>query len=140
MAAQNNAMNARLQLLGIRHHGPGSAALLVKALDALDPACVLIEGPSEGDALIQHVADPGLKPPVAILLHAVEDAKLASFMPFAEFSPEWQARRGALEHKRPVRFIDCPAAVSLALKKEEQAKEDGAAAKPEGPTSDALDM
>ncbi|HEY4358056.1 MAG TPA: DUF5682 family protein [Acidobacteriaceae bacterium] len=147
----------RLHLLGIRHHGPGSAALLVKALDALDPACVLIEGPSEGDALIQHVADPGLKPPVAMLLYAVEDAKLASFMPFAEFSPEWQAMRWALEHKRPVRFIDWPAAVSLGIKKEakdyanesaeegtednaEKKTEDRAFPKSEEPSSDALDM
>lgn len=130
----------RLQLLGIRHHGPGSAALLVKALDALDPACVLIEGPSEGDALIPHVADPGLKPPVAMLLHAVDDAKLASFIPFAEFSPEWQAMRWALQHQRPVRFIDWPAAVSLALRKAERAAEDQGAVKPEEPSPDALDM
>ena len=77
----------RLHILGIRHHGPGSAALLRRALDALDPACVLVEGPPEGDALIQYVADPDLKPPVAMLLHAADEASLASFMPFAEFSP-----------------------------------------------------
>ena len=115
MATQDNATNERLHLLGIRHHGPGSAALLRQALDALDPACVLIEGPPEGDALIPFVADAGMKPPVAMLLHATDDASSASFMPFAEFSPEWQAMHWALEHQRPVRFIDWPAAVSLAL-------------------------
>jgi hypothetical protein len=41
-------------------------------------------------------------------------------MPFAEFSPEWQAMCWALEHNRPVRFIDWPAAVSLAIKQQEQ--------------------
>src|SRR6266566_7728574 len=107
----------RLHILGIRHHGPGSAALLRKALDVLDPACVLVEGPSEGDELIQYIADPDLKPPVAMLLHAADEANLASFMPFAEFSPEWQAIQWALKHKRPVRFIDWPAAISLALQK-----------------------
>src|SRR6185437_13450884 len=107
----------RVHILGIRHHGPGSAALLVKALDALDPACVLVEGPPEGDALIQYIADPDLKPPVAMLLHAADEASLASFIPFAEFSPEWQAIQWALQNTRPVRFIDWPAAVSLAVQK-----------------------
>jgi hypothetical protein len=107
----------RLHVLGIRHHGPGSAALLRKALDLIDPVCVLVEGPPEGDELIQYVADPDLRPPVAMLLHASEETQLASFMPFAEFSPEWQAMQWALEHKRPVRFCDWPAAVSLAQKK-----------------------
>ncbi len=109
--------NERLHILGIRHHGPGSAALLRKALDLLGPACVLVEGAPEGDELIQYVAEPDLKPPVAMLLHAAEEAELASFMPFAEFSPEWQALQWALQHKRPVRFCDWPAAVSLAQKK-----------------------
>src|SRR6516164_5487530 len=109
--------NERVHILGIRHHGPGSAALLRKALDVLDPACVLVEGPPEGDELIQYIADPDLKPPVAMLMHAADETSLASFMPFAEFSPEWQAIHWALEHKRPVRFIDMPAAVSLALVK-----------------------
>src|ERR1700759_2981501 len=129
MAAQNNATrqdnvaDARLHLLGIRHHGPGSAALLRQALDALDPDCVLIEGPPEGDALIPYVADAGMTPPVAMLLHASDDAGFASFMPFAEFSPEWQVMHWALERQRPVRFIDWPAAVSLALKQQHAAEE-----------------
>ena len=107
----------RVHILGIRHHGPGSAALLRRALDELHPACVLLEGPPEGDDLIQYVADPDLKPPVAILLHAADEANLASFVPFAEFSPEWQAMKWAIRHKCPIRFCDWPAAVSLALTK-----------------------
>jgi len=117
MPAQSNE---RLHILGIRHHGPGSAALLRKALDVLDPASVLVEGPPEGDEVIQYIADPDLKPPVAILLHAADEPSLASFMPFAEFSPEWQAMDWALKRKRPVQFFDWPAAVSLGLKKAAQ--------------------
>jgi hypothetical protein len=127
----------RVHILGIRHHGPGSAALLRKALDVLDPACVLIEGPSEGDELIQYISGPDLKPPVAILLYAPEDASLASFIPFAEFSPEWQAIRWALKHARPVRFMDRPAAVSLALQKAARENPESA---PTTPRSDALDL
>src|SRR5215831_14875587 len=127
----------RVHILGIRHHGPGSAALLRKALDVLDPACVLVEGPPEGDELIQYIADPDLKPPVAMLLHAADETSLASFMPFAEFSPEWQAIQWALHHERPVRFIVWPAAISLALQK--AARENPATAPPQ-PRADALDL
>lgn len=127
----------RVHILGIRHHGPGSAALLRRALDVLNPACVLVEGPPEGDELIHYVADPDLKPPVALLLHAVDEASLASFMPFAEFSPEWQAIQWALKNERPVRFIDWPAAVSLALQKASREDPDKA---PPPPRVDALDL
>src|SRR5580700_1255204 len=127
----------RVRILGIRHHGPGSAALLRKALDVLDPACVLVEGPPEGDELIQYITDPDLKPPVAMLLHASDEASLASFMPFAEFSPEWQAIHWALKRERPVRFIDWPAAIALALQK--AAREDKESVPPQ-PRADALDL
>jgi hypothetical protein len=127
----------RVRILGIRHHGPGSAALLRKALDVLDPACVLVEGPPEGDELIQYITDPDLKPPVAMLLHASDEASLASFMPFAEFSPEWQAILWALKHEQPVRFIDWPAAISLALQK---AARDNPESVPPQPRADALDL
>ena len=113
-------MNERLHLLGIRHHGPGSAALLRQALDALDPACILVEGPPEADSLIPFVAEPGMKPPIALLIYASDDPGSASFFPFAEFSPEWQALHWALDHRRPVRFIDLPAALSLAISKMEE--------------------
>jgi hypothetical protein len=119
-------MDDRLHLLGIRHHGPGSAALLRQALDSLDPACILVEGPPEADSLIPYVAEAGMKPPVALLIHtaagASEESSAASFFPFAEFSPEWQALRWAVDRQRPVRFIDWPAAVSLALSKLEEAE------------------
>lgn len=111
-------------LFGIRHHGPGSAALLKRALDKLDPACVLVEGPSECDALIADAGLPGMKPPVAMMAYATDEASNAIFCPFAEFSPEWIAMRWALERGRPVRFIDWPAAVSLAVGKEELAESD----------------
>lgn len=107
---------AQAHHFGIRHHGPGSAALLKSALDALDPACVLIEGPSEGDALIEYAAFPGMVPPLAMLFYAADEASNAMFAPFAEFSPEWVAMRWALERGREVKFIDWPAAVSLAYR------------------------
>src|SRR5262245_31767077 len=113
-------MDERVHLFGIRHHGPGSAASLVTALDALQPTAVLIEGPPEGDALISYAAAPDMRPPVALLAYAKDDPGNAVFFPFAVFSPEWQAMRWSLRQQRPVRFIDWPAAMSLACRAEEK--------------------
>ncbi|MFE9860249.1 DUF5682 family protein [Streptomyces sp. NPDC005780] len=105
-------------LLGVRHHGPGSARAVRAALDAACPQAVLIEGPPEGDALLPLAADEQMRPPVALLAHAVDDPGRAAFWPLAAFSPEWVAIRWALAHGVPVRFIDLPAAHSLAMAEE----------------------
>ncbi|MFJ1841322.1 DUF5682 family protein [Streptomyces sp. NPDC088146] len=102
-------------LLGVRHHGPGSARAVRAALDAARPQAVLIEGPPEGDVLLPLAADEQMRPPVALLAHAVDDPGQAAFWPLAAFSPEWVAIRWALAHDVPVRFIDLPAAHSLAM-------------------------
>ncbi|MEU1277474.1 DUF5682 family protein [Streptomyces sp. NPDC005805] len=102
-------------LLGVRHHGPGSARAVRAALDAARPPAVLIEGPPEADALVEFAADEGMRPPVALLAHAVDDPGRSAFWPFAGFSPEWVALRWALARSVPVRFVDLPAAHSLAL-------------------------
>lgn len=108
-------------LLGVRHHGPGSARAVRAALDAARPGVVLIEGPPEADGLIPLAADEDMRPPVALLAHAVDEPGRSSFWPFAEFSPEWVAMRWALAHGVPARFIDLPAAHSLARSGEEDA-------------------
>jgi hypothetical protein len=99
-------------VLGVRHHGPGSARAIRAALHALDADMILVEGPPEAGPLIRHVS--ALVPPVAILAHAPDHPGRAAFWPFAEFSPEWQAVRFAAQADRPVRFIDLPAATVLA--------------------------
>ncbi|MGW1889465.1 DUF5682 family protein [Streptomyces sp. NPDC002004] len=101
-------------LLGVRHHGPGSARAVRAALETAGPEVVLIEGPPEADALVPLAADAGMRPPVALLAHVVGEPGRSAFWPFAEFSPEWVAMRWALEHDVPVRFIDLPAAHTLA--------------------------
>ncbi|MER6451849.1 DUF5682 family protein [Streptomyces sp900105245] len=110
-------------LLGVRHHGPGSARAVRAALDAACPAVVLIEGPPEADALIPLAADPDLRPPVALLAHAVDEPGRSAFWPLAEFSPEWVAVRWALRHGVPARFIDLPATHTLAWQEQEQEQE-----------------
>jgi hypothetical protein len=113
------ASDSRVHVLGIRHHGPGSARAVATALARLDPEIVLIEGPPELDAVAPLAAAEGMRPPVAGLVYAVDAPATASFYPMAVFSPEWVALRWALEHNRDVRFLDLPANVALVLDDED---------------------
>ena len=108
------APRSPVTVLGIRHHGPGSARSVATALDALAPDCVVIEGPPELDALVPLAAHPDLVPPVAGLVYAVDSPRLAAFYPFAVFSPEWVALQWAVGHDVEVRFADLPATHMLA--------------------------
>lgn len=103
-----------VHVLGVRHHGPGSARSVRAALDELCPDVVVIEGAPELDPLAPVVADPDLVPPVAALVYAVDTPRRSSFYPLAVFSPEWVALRWAAEHRVPVRFADLPAIHVLA--------------------------
>lgn len=107
-----------IQLFGIRHHGPGCARSLLEALTALGPDCLLIEGPPEAEGVLGAAVHAEMEPPVALLLYSPEDPRLASFYPFAEFSPEWQAIGFGLQRQIPVRFMDLPQAHDLALRQQ----------------------
>nr|SBO98926.1 FIG01121542: hypothetical protein [Nonomuraea gerenzanensis] len=101
-----------MSILGVRHHGPGSARAVRRELERLRPDAILIEGPPEADALVALA--PGLEPPVALLAHVPGAPTRAAFWPFAVFSPEWQAILYGTSAGIPVRFCDLPAAHSLA--------------------------
>ncbi len=107
-------MTATVEVLGIRHHGPGSARSVAQALDELRPDVVLVEGAPELDAVVGLLADADMRPPVAGLVYAVDAPRKALFYPLASFSPEWVAARWALEHGVPVRFADLPVVHQLA--------------------------
>lgn len=126
-------MNDGVALFGIRHHGPGCARSLRRALERLRPDCVLIEGPAGAEALLTHLVDTALQPPVALLSHAIDEPQLAVFHPYAVYSPEWQAMQWAAQENVPARFIDVPPAVSLGWQKaaREQSTEYGTQAKAE---------
>jgi hypothetical protein len=108
----------RLHLLGIRHHGPGSARSVLRALDELRPDVVLVEAPADADDALRWVGDAELVPPVALLGYVVTQPERAVFAPLATFSPEWQAVRWALANDAVVEAIDLPLAVSLAAEEE----------------------
>lgn len=102
-------------LFGIRHHGPGCARSLLRALEDLQPDCLLVEGPPEGEEMLPLLGDSGLVPPVALLIYNPEDACEAAFYPFAAFSPEWNALRFAQARGIPTHFIDLPITHRFAL-------------------------
>ena len=81
----------RVAVLGIRHHGPGSARSVVTELDRLQPEAVLIEGPADAADVLPLAADPDMVPPVALLAYAPDAPRVSAFWPYAVFSPEWQA-------------------------------------------------
>jgi hypothetical protein len=111
----------RCAVLGVRHHGPGSARSVAAELDRLRPATVLIEGPADADPLLALAAAPGMAPPVALLAYAPDAPRMSSFWPYAVFSPEWQAMTWARRHEVPVRFCDLPASAVLALREADAA-------------------
>lgn len=106
-----------VHILGVRHHGPGSARSVAEALAELRPRLVLVEGPPELDQVLPLLADTDMVPPVAGLIYAVDEPRLASFYPLAGFSPEWVAIRWALSTGAEVRAIDLPAANTFALRR-----------------------
>jgi hypothetical protein len=115
---------AAVHVLGVRHHGPGSARSVRAALERLQPDVVLIEGPPEADALLPLAAHAEMKPPVALLIYAVDKPAQAVFYPFAVFSPEWQAIQYAVQRTLPVRFIDLPQTHRLAPEDEDARKDE----------------
>lgn len=119
-----------IHLLGIRHHGPGSCRNVLNYLQELKPDIILLEGPTEAEAMVPYVSNEQIEPPVAILAYQPDQPQNAVFYPFAEFSPEWQTMRYAMQHNVPLRFFDLPLTYSMALninapkEKEKEEKEE----------------
>lgn len=148
-----------LHFFGIRHHGPGCARSLLHALEQLQPDCLLVEGPPEGEALLPMLAHADLRPPVAMLVYVQDSPSHAAFYPFAEFSPEWQALQWAARQGVATRFMDLPQTHRMALDlaeqerlkaeaaaqatdadvAEEAAQEEAAAAEPGQPLGQSVD-
>jgi len=103
-------------VLGVRHHGPGSARGVLAELDRIKPDTVLVEGPADADSLVPLVTAEGMQPPVALLAYDATRPAHAVFWPYAVFSPEWQALRWAVEQGARARFVDLPSGAVLAAR------------------------
>ncbi len=123
-----------IRLLGIRHHGPGSARSVKQALEQIRPDLILVEGPPDADSLLTFAGSQEMEPPIALLGYQPDKPQQAIFYPFAVFSPEWQAIQYGLLNQIPVRFMDLPLMHSLAIEKPEN--ESGPAGKSKSQTEE----
>ncbi len=57
---------AQIVLFPIRHHSPACAWHLGQLIAARRPRAILIEGPHDATPLVEHLAHPALRAPVAI--------------------------------------------------------------------------
>ena len=117
------AADSVIRILGVRHHGPGSARSVKLALERLKPDCILIEGPPDAEEVLPLASHEELKPPVALLIYDPEKPQRSVFYPFAVFSPEWQAIQFGLKQKVPVRFMDLPQSVQMAVRETDEGEE-----------------
>ncbi|WP_255472533.1 DUF5682 family protein [Quadrisphaera setariae] len=125
MTSPSSATGPDVRVLGVRHHGPGSARSVRAELEAFCPDVVLVEGPADADPLVPLITGEGTQPPLALMAHVVDEPRRSVFWPFAVFSPEWQALDWATSAGVPVRFCDLPAALLLAPPAGEAAEEAG---------------
>jgi hypothetical protein len=103
-----------VHIFGVRHHGPGCARALQRALEELQPDIVLVEGPPDAHSVLPLLQRETMKPPVALLIYPPEQPYRAVYYPFTHFSPEWQALRYSFAHGIPAHFMDLPQAIQLA--------------------------
>jgi len=106
----------RVTIFGVRHLSPAASFHLLALLARVQPKCVLIEGPSDADDLLGHLADARVQPPVALLAYTADLPVDTVLFPLADYSPEFQAIRWAQAQGKVVRFIDLPSGVAMKLK------------------------
>lgn len=100
-----------LVVLPIRHHSPACAIHVATVIERVQPRWVLIEGPEDGNELIEHLLDQQTVPPVALygFVRASDDRPgRACWYPFCDYSPELVALRTARAIGARAAFIDLP--------------------------------
>ncbi len=110
-----------IHIYGIRHHGPGSAKSLLRVLQQQQPDIILIECPQDTEILLPYTANPALQPPVAMLVYHPKNLQQASFLPFANYSPEWQAIQYGMKQEIPIRCMDLPVGTSFGMQETDDA-------------------
>ena len=97
-----------LSVFGVRHHGPGCARSLKRALEELQPDVIALEAPADVQPALELAGHDEMQPPVALLVTQKDEPGRSLVFPLAEFSPEWQTLRWASEAGVPVQAMDLP--------------------------------
>ena len=101
-------MDRQVAFLGVRHHSPACAGLVARTIEALRPAFVLVEGPSDLNGRLDELL-LGHRLPIAVFSHYRDAERTAtSWAPLCDYSPEWVALRAGRAAGAEVRFIDLP--------------------------------
>ena len=116
----------RITWVPIRHHSPQCSFQLQRYFKQCKPDVVLIEGPSEANALLPFLHDSQCKPPIAFYVYGVDkDKRYRCFVPFADMSPEWQALKLAKQQGIESHFIDLPYAQQIVLNDQRELQAQG---------------
>ncbi len=100
---------------GIRHLSPKSSSAFLAFCERHRPDAILIEAPSDVSELMKHILHTESKPPVCILAYSTDLPVRTFMLPFAEYSPEYQAVHWGLNNGAYVEFIDLPSDIFLAF-------------------------
>ncbi|MEW6282628.1 MAG: DUF5682 family protein, partial [Candidatus Eremiobacterota bacterium] len=96
-----------VRYLPVRHHSPACARRVGQVIRETRPAFVLIEGPRDAGSLLEWLAHPDTRAPVALYSYARgRGLRAAAYYPMADTSPELEALRAAREVGAEARFID----------------------------------
>ena len=94
------------KVIGVRHHSPACARLVIQVLAEEPPDWILIEGPSDYNSQISQL-QLGHQLPVALFSSRAGHHRC--YTPFCEYSPEWVALTHGFVIGAQLRFMDLPA-------------------------------
>ena len=109
-------LDARVVFFPVRHHSPACARILREVAQRVQPAAVLVEGPSDFNPHLDELYLPH-RLPVAVYSYVrlADERRRGAYYPFCEYTPEWQALQVARELGATASFIDLPWAEMAAL-------------------------
>ncbi|MBV7273897.1 hypothetical protein JMF89_06920 [Clostridiaceae bacterium UIB06] len=100
----------------LRHHSPACSFHLKKVIENYNPDIILIEGPSDANAVTPYIGHAETTAPVCIYYSYSDNKKLVSaeggkyrcYYPFLDYSPELTAIREGEKRGIKTEFIDLP--------------------------------
>ncbi len=117
--------DAQLHILGVRHHGPGSARTIVAALEHFKPDCVLIEGPPDAHEVLPLAAHAEMRPPVCAAGLRTGYAAERRLLPLRRVLAGVAGDPLGLREQSEVRFIDLPISLRDRFDADDDDKKEG---------------
>ncbi len=111
-AAGEGLLDGDIVWFPVRHHSPACARHVRGLVERVQPYAVLVEGPRSFDDLIPLLVHPEAVYPLAIYAHCTvarddaEPARLGSYYPLCDYSPELAALRAGAATGARLGFVD----------------------------------